>query len=191
MDPWHGLPNSLVYTDPGTVSLTVFDVFNLIEALTPWMNCVNYMGHQYIVATHHRGGSRKFGQGEEGPNRLGALLCIAPASQCAILARLGALHLCPHTTVTWSPWIGGTQQYTSILQGYPWIKSSKTENFAFPWGMSQHDRTDEQTYICTAWSDLGFGFWKLRAQLKTLTFWMQVFSWALDAPIISLNNTLF
>ena len=29
---------------------------------------------------------------------------------------------------------------------------------------------------------LDFGFWKLRAQLETI----QVFSWALDAPIISL-----
>ncbi len=32
-------------------------------------------------------------------------------SQRAILACLGAFHPCPHATVTWSPWVGGTRQY--------------------------------------------------------------------------------
>ena len=38
-------------------------------------------------------------------------------------------------------------------------------------------------------SVLGFGFWKLIKGLERQT--LQVFSWALDAPIISLNNALF
>ncbi len=29
--------------------------------------------------------------------------------------RLGALHPCPHATVTWSPWVGGTRQYMSDI----------------------------------------------------------------------------
>ncbi len=28
-----------------------------------------------------------------------------------VLVRLGAIHPCPHATKTWSPWVGGTQQY--------------------------------------------------------------------------------
>ncbi len=40
------------------------------------------------------------------PNRL-----EASANQCAVPARLGALHLYPHATVTLSPWVGGTRQY--------------------------------------------------------------------------------
>ena len=35
-------------------------------------------------------------------------------SQRTVSAHLGALHPCPHATVTWSPWGGGTQQYHSI-----------------------------------------------------------------------------
>ncbi len=37
---------------------------------------------------------------------------------CTANARLGALHLCVHATVTWSPWIGGTQQYIMDLRRY-------------------------------------------------------------------------
>ena len=35
-------------------------------------------------------------------------------SQCAVPACLGALHPCPHATVTWRPWEGGTRQYHGI-----------------------------------------------------------------------------
>ena len=34
-------------------------------------------------------------------------------SQCAVPARLLALHPCPHATVSWSPMVGGTQQYNN------------------------------------------------------------------------------
>ncbi len=30
-------------------------------------------------------------------------------------ACLGALHPCPHATVTWSPWEGGTRQYLTTF----------------------------------------------------------------------------
>ncbi len=38
-------------------------------------------------------------------------------SNCVILilARLWAFHLCPHATVTWSPWVGGMRQYIIYL----------------------------------------------------------------------------
>ena len=34
---------------------------------------------------------------------------------CAVPARLGDLHPCPHATVTWSPWEGGMRQYITVI----------------------------------------------------------------------------
>ncbi len=58
-------------------------------------------------------------------------------SQCAVPARLGALHPCPHATVTWSPWEGGTRQYISLCYGT--IAIARFGSFSMVLGVSSTD----------------------------------------------------